>query len=105
MRASRRLTDSPACLVSGGEQMSANLERLLRAAGQDVPETKRILELNLGHPLVRLLEDVADEDRFGNWAALLYEQSILAEGGKLDDPAGFVRRMNDMVQQLAAPGA
>lgn len=105
VRASRRLTDSPACLVSGGEQMSPNLERLLRAAGQDVPETKRILELNLGHPLVRLLEDVADEDRFGNWAALLYEQSILAEGGKLDDPAGFVRRMNDMVQQLAAQGA
>ena len=105
VRASRRLTDSPACLVSGGEQMSANLERLLRAAGQDVPETKRILELNLGHPLVRLLEDVADEDRFGNWAALLYEQSILAEGGKLDDPAGFVRRMNDMVQQLAVQGA
>ena len=105
VRASRRLTDSPAFLVSGGEQMSANLERLLRAAGQDVPETKRILELNLGHPLVRLLEDVADEDRFGNWAALLYEQSILAEGGKLDDPAGFVRRMNDMVQQLAVQGA
>ncbi|MEQ8230928.1 MAG: molecular chaperone HtpG, partial [Gammaproteobacteria bacterium] len=105
VRASRRLTDSPACLVSGGEQMSANLERLLRAAGQDVPETKRILELNLAHPLVRLLEDVADGDRFGNWAALLYEQSILAEGGRLDDPAGFVRRMNAMVQELAGQDA
>ncbi|MGE0484781.1 MAG: molecular chaperone HtpG [Gammaproteobacteria bacterium] len=105
VRASHRLTSSPACLVSGGEQMSANLERLLRAAGQDVPETKRILEVNLGHPMLRVLDTVEDGERFAQWATLLHEQSILAEGGRLEDPAGFVRRMNEVLLELAGqPG-
>ncbi|MCB1749360.1 MAG: molecular chaperone HtpG [Gammaproteobacteria bacterium] len=105
VRASHRLTASPACLVSGGEQMSANLERMLRAAGQDVPESKRILEINLGHPMLRVLDTIEDGERFEHWATLLHEQSILAEGGRLDDPAGFVRRMNEVVLELAGqPG-
>ncbi|MGR8920476.1 MAG: molecular chaperone HtpG [Gammaproteobacteria bacterium] len=101
VRESHRLTASPACLVSAGDQMSANLERLLKSAGQDVPTSKRILELNLEHPMVRLLGSMDDEQRVENWSALLFEQSILAEGGKLDDPAGFVRRMNEVVVELA----
>lgn len=105
VRASRRLTDSAACLVSSGEQMSANLERMLRAAGQDVPEGRRVLELNLDHPMVRMVASEADDARAGRLAELLYEQSVLAEGGKLDDPAGFVRRMNDVVLDLAGSGS
>lgn len=101
VRRTQRLTSSPACLVSADQQMSANLERLLKAAGQDVPDAKRILELNTGHPMVGLLETMDDETRIGQWAMLLYEQSVLAEGGRLDDPAGFVRRMNEVVLELA----
>jgi len=75
---------------------------LLKAAGQDVPAAKRILELNVEHPMIKFMDDMQDEQQFANWASLLFEQSILAEGGKLDDPAGFVKRMNDVVLELAA---
>ena len=102
VKRSQRLTSSPACLVSAQEAMSANLERMLKAAGQDVPAAKRILELNIDHPMIKFMDHMQDEQQFGNWASLLFEQSILAEGGKLDDPAGFVKRMNDVVLELAA---
>ena len=102
VKRSQRLTSSPACLVSAQEAMSANLERMLKAAGQDVPAAKRILELNIEHPMIKFMDHMQDEQQFGNWASLLFEQSILAEGGKLDDPAGFVKRMNDVVLELAA---
>ncbi len=102
VRKSHRLTTSPACLVSGAEQLSANLERILKSAGQAVPDSKRILELNLTHPMVRMLETMTDDELIGNWSALLYEQSILAEGGKLDDPAAFVKRMNEVVLELSS---
>ena len=101
VKRSQRLTSSPACLVSAAEQMSANLERLLKAAGQGVPQSKRILELNVEHPMIKFMDHMQDEQQFGNWASMLFEQSILAEGGKLDDPAGFVKRMNDVVLELA----
>lgn len=104
VRRSRRLTTSPACLVSAEAQMSANLERLLKAAGQEVGDTKRILELNVDHPMVRLLESMEEGERLEKFSTLLFEQSVLAEGGRLDDPAGFVRRMNDVVLELT-PGA
>lgn len=103
VRASKRLTESPACLVSTEEQMSANLERLLQAAGQEVPNSQRILELNIEHPMVRMIATMDAGEQLKNWSTLLFEQSILAEGGKLDDPAGFVKRMNDMVLELAGP--
>ena len=102
VKRSQRLTSSPACLVSAQEAMSANLERMLKAAGQDVPAAKRILELNIEHPMIKFMDHMQDEQQFGNWASLLFEQSILAEGGKLEDPAGFVKRMNDVVLELAA---
>ena len=102
VKRSQRLTSSPACLVSAQEAMSANLERMLKAAGQDVPAAKRILELNIDHPMIKFMDHMQDEQQFGNWASLLFEQSILAEGGKLEDPAGFVKRMNDVVLELAA---
>ena len=103
VKVSKRLTESPACLVSGEAQMSANLERILQAAGQEVPSSQRILELNVDHPMVKLIGDIDDDERLASWSTLLYQQSILAEGGKLDDPADFVKRMNEVVLELAGP--
>jgi molecular chaperone HtpG len=101
VRFSARLTDSPACLVAQQEGMSAHLGRLLKAAGQEVPQVPLTLELNPDHRLVTRLEAEQDEARFGAWAELLYEQALLSEGGQLSDPAGFVRRMNGLLLELA----
>ena len=99
VRVTQRLTDSPACLVSDENEMSANLARILRAAGQKVPDTKPILEVNPGHPIVLRLR--GEEARFADWAALLYEQALLAEGAALEDPAGFVKRMNSLLLDVS----
>jgi molecular chaperone HtpG len=100
VRVSHRLTESPVCLVTGEGDMSANLERLLRAAGQAAPTIKATLEINPGHTLVNRLNNETDEARFADWANLLFEQALLAEGGQLDDPASFVRRLNGLLSQL-----
>lgn len=96
VRISHRLTTSPACLVAGEYDMGANLERLLKAAGQDVPGTKPILEINPKHALVQRLKDQTDSDKFSDWSAILFDQALLAEGGQLEDPAAFVRRLNEL---------
>jgi molecular chaperone HtpG len=95
VRVTLRLTDSPACVVVDRDAMSQHLQRLLKAAGQKAPDAKPILELNPSHPLVQRLKN--DEGRLADWAALLLEQALLAEGGQLDDPAAFVRRLNAML--------
>jgi molecular chaperone HtpG len=100
VRVTHRLTDSPACLVTGEGDMSANLERLLKAAGQAAPSVKPTLEVNPTHALVTRLNSESDEDRFSDWANLLFEQALLAEGGQLDDPASFVRRLNGLLAML-----
>jgi molecular chaperone HtpG len=100
VRVTHRLTDSPACLVTGEGDMSANLERLLKAAGQAAPTVKPTLEINPTHALVTRLDSESDEDRFKDWANLLFEQALLAEGGQLDDPASFVRRLNGLLAML-----
>jgi len=100
VRVTHRLTDSPACLVTGENDMSANLERLLKAAGQKATSTKPILEINPQHALVVRLKDESDEGRFGDWVNLLFEQALLAEGGQLEDPASFVRRLNGLLALL-----
>ncbi|WP_324778565.1 molecular chaperone HtpG [Thiobacillus sedimenti] len=100
VRVTHRLTDSPACLVTGEGDMSANLERLLKAAGQAAPTVKPTLEINPAHALVTRLNSESDEDRFKDWANLLFEQALLAEGGQLDDPASFVRRLNGLLAML-----
>jgi molecular chaperone HtpG len=100
VRVTHRLTDSPACLVTGEGDMSANLERLLKAAGQAAPTVKPTLEINPSHALVTRLNAESDEDRFKDWANLLFEQALLAEGGQLDDPASFVRRLNGLLAML-----
>jgi molecular chaperone HtpG len=100
VRVTHRLTDSPACLVTGEGDMSANLERLLKAAGQAAPSVKPTLEINPSHALVTRLGSESDEARFADWANLLFEQALLAEGGQLDDPASFVRRLNGLLAML-----
>jgi molecular chaperone HtpG len=96
VRVTHRLTTSPACLVSGEHDMSGNLERLLKAAGQNVPTSKPILEINPKHALVKRLQGQTDSDKFGDWSHILFDQALLAEGGQLEDPASFVRRLNEL---------
>ena len=100
VRVSTRLTDSPACLVVDESAMSGNLERMLREAGQDVPISKPHLELNVDHTLVKQLKAEQNEARFSDWSQLLFDQALLAEGGQLEDPASFVKRLNDMLLTL-----
>jgi len=97
VRVTHRLTDSPACLVSGENDLSGNLERMLKAAGQKTPASKPTLEINPQHTIVQRLNDVSDEAKFADWAHLLFDQALLAEGGQLEDPASFVRRMNSLL--------
>ena len=98
VRVTFRLTDSPACLVADEHELSGNLLRMLKAAGQAAPESKPILEINPQHPLVtRLKYEDAAGAKFKDWSHLLFDQALLAEGGTLADPATFVKRMNDML--------
>ncbi|WP_027469071.1 molecular chaperone HtpG [Deefgea rivuli] len=97
IRVTHRLTDSPACLVVENQDMSANLERLLKSAGQDVKASKPILEVNPTHPLVGKLKAEAASDKFGDWTHLIFDQALLAEGGQLEDPASFVKRLNGLM--------
>jgi molecular chaperone HtpG len=100
VRVSTRLTDSPACLVMDEHAMSAHLQRLLRDAGQSVPLSKPHLELNPDHPLVARLRAEPQGECFSNWIHLLFEQALLAEGGQLEDPASFVKRLNSLLLTL-----
>jgi molecular chaperone HtpG len=95
VRITFRLTDSPACLVADEHELSGNLMRMLKAAGQSAPETKPILEINPDHPLVQRLK--YEEAKFADWSHILFDQAMLAEGGTLADPAGFVKRLNEML--------
>lgn len=101
VRLTNRLTDSPACLVKESDDMSANLERILKQAGQQIPASKPILELNPRHPLVEKLKNEKDGERFQDMTFLLFDQALLAEGGQLDDPAAFVSRLNELLLDLS----
>lgn len=97
VRVTHRLTDSPACLVTGEHDMSAHLERLLKAAGQQAPSTRPTLEINPSHKLLARLKEEGDDARFADLAHVLFDQALLAEGGQLQDPASFVRRINGLL--------
>ncbi|MFB0937090.1 MAG: molecular chaperone HtpG [Propionivibrio sp.] len=99
VRVTHRLTDSPSCIVADEHDMGGNLARILKAAGQKAPEMKPILEINPKHPAVQRLK--YEETRFDDWANLLLEQATLAEGGTLEDPAGFVKRINELMMALS----
>jgi len=97
VRVTHRLTDSPACLVAGQNDLSGNLERMLKAAGQKTPESKPTLEINPTHGLVERLKAEKDDAKFNDLTHLLFDQALLAEGGQLNDPASFVKRMNGLL--------
>ena len=98
VRITHRLTDSPACLVLGDNDMGLQMQQMLKAAGQDMPASKPILELNPQHDLVAQLKDMSG-DELTNWSNLLFDQALLAEGGQLEDPMSFVKLMNQMLQK------
>ena len=102
VRVSSRLTESPSCLVADEHDMGGNLARILKSVGQKGPEARPILEVNVAHPMVKRLEE--ETARFADWGNLLFDQALLAEGGQLDDPAGFVRRMNGLMLEMAGEG-
>ena len=94
-----RLTDSPACLVADEHDLGMNLARILKAAGQNAPVSKPILEINPNHPAVLRLK--YEDKHFDDWAAVLFDQALLAEGGTLDDPATFVKRINQLMMAMS----
>lgn len=99
VRVTFRLVDSPACIVSEDGEMSANLARMLKAAGQSAPESKPVLEINPEHTLIKRLQN--EETHFADWSRVLLDQATLAEGGHLEDPAGFVKRLNALLTDVA----
>jgi len=97
VRVTHRLTDSPACLVVGDNDVSGNMVRILKAAGQNAPASKPVLEVNPDHRLVEKLKSEKDDTKFDDYTHVLFDQALLAEGGQLDDPASFVRRVNALL--------
>ena len=100
VRESKRLTDSPACLVLGEHDMGMQMRRIMEATGQAAPESKPHFEVNLTHPLVERLNDEADEDRFGDLIAILFDQASLAEGNAVTEPGAYVKRVNKLLVEL-----
>ena len=92
-----RLTDSPACVVADEQDMGLEMQRILQASGQKLPESKPIFEINSEHPLIKRLHGIEDDTRFAQWVIVLFEQAVLAEGGQLDNPADFVNRVNQLL--------
>jgi molecular chaperone HtpG len=105
VRVSQRLTESPSCLVMGENEMAVHMQQMLRQAGHEVPASKPILEINPSHALVSRLKTEADDVRFADWSNLLLDQAMLSEGGQLEDPVGFVNRLNHLLQAVTNPVA
>ncbi|NQY51149.1 MAG: molecular chaperone HtpG [Piscirickettsiaceae bacterium] len=100
VRITHRLIDSPACLVVDENDMSANLERMLKSAGQEIGDTKPILELNPNHPLVINLKNEENKNSVSDWSLILFDQATLTEGGQLKNPSGYVKRLNKLLLTL-----
>lgn len=102
VRISHRLTDSPACLVVEEQDMAVSMQKILQQAGHTVPTVEPILEINPEHPLVKILEDDSKSEQFNDLTVTLFEQAMLSEGGQLEDPSGFVTRMNKLLVQFTS---
>jgi molecular chaperone HtpG len=100
VQVSRRLVDSPACVVAAEDELNPQVRRMLEASGQSLPETKPILEINVGHPLVTRLSSETDDQRFAALASIVLDHALLAEGSQLPDPAEYVKRMNAVLLEL-----
>jgi len=101
---SRRLVDSPACVVAADDDLNPQLRRMLEASGQQIPESKPILEINVDHPLVGRLSAESDDGRFGDLSNIVLDHALLAEGSQLENPAAYVHRMNKLLLEFE-PGA
>ena len=101
VRVTNRLTDSPACIVLNEQDMAMHMQRLLKEAGHDLPSSKPVLEINPDHPIVKKLDAEKSKTKFADWSDILFDQALLAEGGQLDDPAGFVAKLNKMLVTIA----
>jgi len=97
---SRRLVNSPACVVAGDDDLNPQLRRMLEASGQEIPESKPILEINVDHPLVGRLSAESEDDRFGELSHTLLDHALLAEGAQLENPAEYVHRMNKLLLDI-----
>jgi len=101
VRHSVRLTQSPSCIVLNEHDMAMYMQQLMKQAGQEMPTSKPVLEVNTDHLILKRMQEEKDDKRFNEWASLLLDQAVLSEGGQLEDPAAFVRRMNDMMLELS----
>ena len=97
VKVTHRLTDSPACLVVGENDISGNLERILKAAGQNTPDIKPVLEINPEHALIKKLSAEKDQKAFDEYSSVVFDQALISEGGQLEDPVGFVKRINELL--------
>ena len=102
IRLTHRLIDSPACVVFDENEMTGHMQRMMKAAGQAVPTSKPILELNPDHAIVQKVKMENNDDRFNRWSDLLLNQALLAEGEQLENPAAFVKSLNQLVMELAS---
>jgi len=102
---STRLVSSPACVVAGENELNPQLRRMLEASGQELPEARPILEINIKHPLVERLSAETDSSRFDSLAHIVLDHALLAEGSQLDDPAAYVKRMNSLLVELDSNAA
>ncbi|PWQ92994.1 molecular chaperone HtpG [Leucothrix arctica] len=101
VRVSHRLTSSPSCIVLGEQDMALYMQQLMKQAGHEMPSSKPILEINPTHPLLTRMESETDDELFKDWASILFDQALLAEGGQLEDPAGFVHKLNALMLKLS----
>jgi molecular chaperone HtpG len=101
VRVSHRLTNSPSCIVLSEQDMALYMQQLMKQAGQEMPSSKPVLEINPGHPMIQRISDETDETQFNDWSSIIFDQAVLAEGGQLEDPSGFVNKLNTMMLSLA----
>lgn len=101
VRVSHRLTSSPSCIVLNDQDMALYMQTLMKQAGHEMPSNKPVLEINPTHPLIERMEAETDDDQFADWAAILFDQALLAEGAQLEDPAGFVSKLNKLILKMS----
>jgi molecular chaperone HtpG len=101
VRVSHRLTSSPSCIVLNEQDMALYMQNLMKQAGHEMPESKPVLEINPTHPLIERMEAETDDEQFSDWADILFDQALLAEGAQLEDPAGFVSKLNKLMLKMS----
>jgi len=101
VRVSHRLTSSPSCIVLNDQDMALYMQTLMKQAGHDMPSNKPVLEINPTHPLIERMEAETDDEQFADWAAILFDQALLAEGAQLEDPSGFVNKLNKLMLKMS----